>query len=257
MEFELEVRNLNDDPVAVIASPADGDIFVSGEEISFDGTASTDEDSIHGDSLRYRWQKDNKMLGEDDLFTDTIDKPGDYTIKLTVYDDAGRSSQTSVDITVEEDPTAIDDELPDGTDGAEPDATDGEEEDGSGEATTDKEGSTLMGMKTGYAVAVLAMVAVMIVVVLLGVILLTKKPPVPPPGTAPPPGAFPPQGPAQQGAMQTEYMGTGTQPDLYGSGTGTAPAPQPGMGSAPGSEAGAGLSGQTADNTLLLPPPNS
>jgi hypothetical protein len=260
--FDLVVDNINNAPRAVIDSPSEGDTFFVGEEISFDGTGTTDPDSIHGDEkLSHKWQKGSKTIGEEENFAYAFQKAGEVTIRLTVYDNSGLSDIALVNITIEVDPDAVPadgDDLPsDGTDGTDgTGGTDGTSSDGS--ATKTSKGALGMGQVGGVDVAVIvfALVAVIIVVAILGLMLVMMTKPKPP--------AQPPlqqQRPAYQATPADPYATPPQQPrtaaDLYGSprtsygsmdaGAGTAPTPAPTQ----------GLQSAPNEPQLLPPPQNS
>jgi len=74
-----------------------------GEEITLDGSESSDR---YGDIIAYEWEI-NGETADGETATVTLD-PGDYTVELTVTNDAGETNTDTVDVTVE----AVDDEPP-------------------------------------------------------------------------------------------------------------------------------------------------
>ena len=101
-------------PDAVVTvSPS---VVTVGEEVTLDGSDSTNED---GEITAYNWSVNGETLtGE--VVTVTADEPGEYTVELTVTNDAGETDTTVTDLTVtagEETsdnglPTTTDDETP-------------------------------------------------------------------------------------------------------------------------------------------------
>ncbi|WP_138007371.1 GLUG motif-containing protein [Halalkalirubrum salinum] len=123
---------------AVTVSPS---VVTVGEEVTLDGSDSTNED---GEIAAYNWSIYGETLTGETV-TVTADEPGEYTVKLTVTNDAGETDTTVTDLTV----------------------TAGEETSGNGlPTTTDDE--TPVGFAI-YAIIVLLLVIVIVAVIAWGV----------------------------------------------------------------------------------------
>ncbi len=97
LTFDLEVVNVNDDPVIVVMSKPDGEPYVEGDAVEIAGTA-TDED---GDQLTYVWTMDGKELGRGPVLN-TNDLPvGKSRIVLTVTDGNGGSATHEIEVEVQ------------------------------------------------------------------------------------------------------------------------------------------------------------
>ncbi|MGO4843805.1 PKD domain-containing protein, partial [Rhizobiaceae sp. 2RAB30] len=59
-------------------------VVIPGETVTFDGRRSTDPD---GSITRYHWDFRDGAAAEGDVVTHAFDKPGRYTVELTVADD--------------------------------------------------------------------------------------------------------------------------------------------------------------------------
>lgn len=86
------VQNVN--PTALISAPAEAN---EGEEVTFDGTGSTDPD---GSIVSYAWTFGDDGSGSGSTTTHTYDKDGTYTVTLTVTDDDGGTGTDSRTITI-------------------------------------------------------------------------------------------------------------------------------------------------------------
>ncbi len=85
----------NDSPtVSIDASSASVNV---GEEVTFDGSASSDPD---GTITSYEWDFGDGTTDTGEVVTKTYDSSGDYTVSLTVTDDKGASTTDSVAVTV-------------------------------------------------------------------------------------------------------------------------------------------------------------
>jgi hypothetical protein len=92
-------------PVAhVAASPATASF---GDPQILDGTGSTDAD---GAVVSWTWDLGDGTLAAGPVVTHTYARPGDYTVRLTVHDDAGNPATTFTTLTVR--PTALCDAAP-------------------------------------------------------------------------------------------------------------------------------------------------
>ena len=92
----------NHAPVARITSPEDGEVYMQGESIDFDGSESSDED---GDAMTFTWWDGNTTISSSAVFSKVL-TPGDHTIKLEVSDGNANSS-TDVFIRVDRKPVAV------------------------------------------------------------------------------------------------------------------------------------------------------
>ena len=95
------MRVLASPPVAVIASPLDGQLFGPGASISLNGSDSYDADD---DIILYRWYVGSGSTAE--VLNETPDalqflRPGEYLISLQVKDSRGTSGWAFANITVE------------------------------------------------------------------------------------------------------------------------------------------------------------
>ena len=106
-EFTLEIKNVNDPPVAVITYPADNSKFNTSSIIALSGENSTDSDFIHGESLKYYWYilengTDEILIGGFNIPTSEtqIKKAGYHKIKLKVKDREGATDETMIDIRI-------------------------------------------------------------------------------------------------------------------------------------------------------------
>jgi hypothetical protein len=89
--------NTNLPPFAIIDFPGDDSIHSSSSQIQFDGSSSYDPD---GYLIDYMWTSDVEgVIGSLESFSLQL-SPGDHVITLTVTDNGGRISFTSVDISV-------------------------------------------------------------------------------------------------------------------------------------------------------------
>jgi len=87
----------NDAPSSVIASPTDGEVYTTDEDILFDAAGSNDP---NGDVLSYHWESSRDgNLTDLESFTSTLSE-GAHTIKLVVKDIYETESVTEIDITV-------------------------------------------------------------------------------------------------------------------------------------------------------------
>ncbi|UCH88200.1 MAG: hypothetical protein JSV49_08010 [Thermoplasmata archaeon] len=101
-KFIIKVNNTNDPPVAVIASPTDGQVVeAQTESVSLDATGSYDDDVKHGDSIKYAWQSSlDGDLGSAKSFQTKFSTEGSHTITLTVTDNKNVVATASVNIMV-------------------------------------------------------------------------------------------------------------------------------------------------------------
>ncbi|MEM4728520.1 MAG: tandem-95 repeat protein [Thermoplasmata archaeon] len=95
-EWRVTVKNKNREPVEVkILSPKNGESFMEGTEISFEGTAKDPD----GDALTYSWMDKRIELSDELSFTTSSLAPGVHTIYLEVSD--GEATVKSKSITIE------------------------------------------------------------------------------------------------------------------------------------------------------------
>jgi PGF-pre-PGF domain-containing protein/PGF-CTERM protein len=133
------------EPDAALSIPEEVE---TGTELTLDGSGSSNR---YGEIVAYEWSVDGDTL-EGETATTTIDSAGEYTVELTVQNDADRTDTASQTITVVEPEPAEDGE--DGEDGA--DDGDGETDPGDGEPADD-EADDLPGF--GVVVALIALLA--------------------------------------------------------------------------------------------------
>ncbi|MDS0258047.1 PKD domain-containing protein [Haloarcula sp. S1CR25-12] len=76
---------------------------VAGIPVSFDGSESFDSD---GSIERYEWEFGDNSTDTGETVTHTYESGGTYNATLTVVDDAGGANRTTVEITVEDPPSA-------------------------------------------------------------------------------------------------------------------------------------------------------
>jgi len=122
-------------PSVVITAPADGDVFKSGDEITFLATVSDDQDDVS--MLQIEWNSDVVGMLNDDPSDGTSEivfvaedlETGRHIISLEATDTEGATSSSTVMITVEED----DDDNTDDDDSSDDDTThDPDDSDGDG-----------------------------------------------------------------------------------------------------------------------------
>ncbi|WP_455392382.1 hypothetical protein [[Eubacterium] cellulosolvens] len=106
-QFDLEIKNVNDAPVARITHPLDGAKFNTSAEILLSAENTTDDDVKHGDILSYAWYiyyngTDEEFLGKGSLETTTaqIKEVGYHVLKLVVRDYAGAMDETTIDLRI-------------------------------------------------------------------------------------------------------------------------------------------------------------
>jgi len=88
------------------AAAVDPETAEQGEEITLDGSDSTDE---YGGIEQYEWSINGETLSGETTST-VVDSPGEHTVELTVTNDAGATDTDVVEITVSEaDPGGVDD----------------------------------------------------------------------------------------------------------------------------------------------------
>jgi hypothetical protein len=80
--WTVSVQNVNRAPYSNITMPADGDTFLSGVPVSFDGTQSSDPD---GDPIVYEWRDGEVPISADGVFETSL-TAGMHTITLIVSD---------------------------------------------------------------------------------------------------------------------------------------------------------------------------
>jgi len=85
-DTSFQIRNVNDPPVALIASPLNGTQFEEGTSIVFDSSGSFDPDSIHGDTISYKWTDNGNEFSQDPVANNSIYGVGPHNITLTVTD---------------------------------------------------------------------------------------------------------------------------------------------------------------------------
>ncbi|UCC93305.1 MAG: tandem-95 repeat protein [Thermoplasmata archaeon] len=96
LTWDMEVLNVNDDPVIDTFGPEDGGSYDEGKGIEFTATAS-DED---GDFLTYTWKRGNKVLGTGAVLTVDDLEPGEHTVTLLVEDGNGGEATRQVKVEV-------------------------------------------------------------------------------------------------------------------------------------------------------------
>ena len=101
LAWDLEVTNVNDDPVITSSTPGSGKSYEEGEAISLSAQAN-DED---GDDLTHTWKRGSKVLGTGDTLSVDDLATGKHTITLLVED--GNGGEATLDIEVEVTSTGI------------------------------------------------------------------------------------------------------------------------------------------------------
>ena len=91
------IHALNNDPVASFSFYPE-DPF-QGEEVSFDGSPSSDPD---GEIVSWEWDFGDGTTDEGQTVTHAFETPGEFVVTLTVTDDCGGTSSFSQTITVDE-----------------------------------------------------------------------------------------------------------------------------------------------------------
>jgi hypothetical protein len=118
-------------PTIIITAPADGDVFETGEEITFLATVSDDHDGMS--DIDIEWHSDVVGMLNDDpsgsteiiFTTDDLD-PGRHVISFEATDSEGAFSSSTVMITVEGENSGEDDEDDEDDTPIDPDDTDGD-----------------------------------------------------------------------------------------------------------------------------------
>jgi len=112
--FSVFAVNAVSEPDA--AATVDPGTVTAGEEVTLDGSGSTDE---YGEIVAYDWSVAGQSLAGETAPA-TIEETGEYTAELTVTNDAGETDTATADLVVE--PAAGGDDTAggDGTDGGEP-----------------------------------------------------------------------------------------------------------------------------------------
>ena len=99
---EISIQ-VNTKPSAMISSPEDGDVFMTGSLIVFDATGSSDEDAA--DTLSFSWASNiDDHLGSSELIEEELSS-GSHLITLTVYDSQGGEDEIVIAILVNTPPT--------------------------------------------------------------------------------------------------------------------------------------------------------
>jgi hypothetical protein len=96
MTWDMQVVNVNDDPVITSTSPEPGKTYEEGKAIELSAQA-TDED---GDTLTYTWKRGNKIIGT--TATTEIDDlaPGKHTLTLVIEDGNGGQANHAIEVEV-------------------------------------------------------------------------------------------------------------------------------------------------------------
>ena len=106
--FSIDVTIVNKPVVANIYVPEDGFTITEGESITFSGANSNDSVTDRA-MMQFIWDDPNTegatQDGSGESFTIEFDRPGTYTVNLTVIDDDGDSDTASVIVTVEAKPS--------------------------------------------------------------------------------------------------------------------------------------------------------
>ena len=97
--FAIEAAADNTPPVAIISSPEDGDEFMVGDTVTFDGSQSIDEDP---DNLTYEWNISGQGISGRDkaIVQRTFTTPGDVLVVLRVIDVGERNSTSFINIRI-------------------------------------------------------------------------------------------------------------------------------------------------------------
>jgi hypothetical protein len=90
----------NTAPVVNITAPLDGSVFVEGEEISFEGTATDAQDGDLAGSLQWSSDLDGPIGSGPSIATTTL-TVGTHTIEASVGDSLGLEGSDSIGLTVE------------------------------------------------------------------------------------------------------------------------------------------------------------
>jgi hypothetical protein len=89
----------NTPPTAIISSPEDGEEFMVGDAVTFDGSQSMDDDPAN---LTYEWNISGQVISGRDMavIQRTFTTPGDVLVVLRVIDAGARDSLTFITIRV-------------------------------------------------------------------------------------------------------------------------------------------------------------
>ena len=90
-----EIKTITSPMAIAIAMPV---VSTEGEEISFEGSLSSDSD---GNIIAYSWREGSSVLSTQASFTEANLSVGTHTITLTVTDDANATASDSVTVTVQ------------------------------------------------------------------------------------------------------------------------------------------------------------
>jgi hypothetical protein len=95
----IRIRAFNQAPLAIISTPEDGQRFLNGRSINFDGSTSFDPE---GSSLVYRWETNRTIdpIGTTSAFSIRLPL-GDYGVTLYVFDQVGDPGIAVINISVE------------------------------------------------------------------------------------------------------------------------------------------------------------
>ncbi|UCC93144.1 MAG: hypothetical protein JSW25_00245 [Thermoplasmata archaeon] len=95
----IRIRAFNQAPVAIVSSPEEGQRFLNGRNINFDGSDSFDPD---GGTLVYRWETNRTIDPIGTTASFSIRLPlGRYQVTLYVFDQVGDPGEAVVNISVE------------------------------------------------------------------------------------------------------------------------------------------------------------
>src|SRR5207247_1970158 len=105
---------VNAPPTLVIASPPDGAMFLPGDAVALEATASDAEDGDLGSAVRWASSLDGP-LGTGGVLTGVTLRSGTHVITASVRDSGGRSAAAEVAVVVNAAPTVTIDEPADGS----------------------------------------------------------------------------------------------------------------------------------------------
>jgi PKD repeat protein len=104
----IRIRNTgivdNAPPTPEMILPGESDLFNVGEELQFDGSASSDPD---GDDLTFFWEFGDGETSEEISPIHSFTSAGEYTVTLTVKDSMGQEQQTSKTIMIGQPPKVM------------------------------------------------------------------------------------------------------------------------------------------------------
>jgi len=173
--FTITVENVNDPPMAVITLPSEGSEFKVNENITLDGSASSDLDMVHQwvqEELGYSWVSNiSGDLGSGPVLSRTLSEPGKHLITLTVTDLLGAKSVATVNITI----TGIE-EVDDGDAGGADGADDGPDDGGGDDTGGGTESKERSEDESNLLTNIFAVIIIAVALILILLLYMKKKP---------------------------------------------------------------------------------